>query len=442
MGVVAQGDSGPQVDAGDRYSALLGAVVEVFSTTVEDMVGVLSRVLKPLINHSDMVVLTDDASTPLRCVGSDGVVEHVTLSELTALRDALAPPGCASGMLAIGGVPHDVWSVRADSGALLVLVNPDLAVADGETAVALWRVVAQLLSRAAREATPGFLHQSRTAAAVRTQAIDELNDLHLTALESLLAVLRSQKLDDAAARQTATRLAADSVITLRTSSDHLRSFNEEPVTNAFARLRDDLRPLVRYRDLDVQFIEPPTDGRALPSEIAHGARAVVRGAVLALADQADVRRVRVQWDCDGTNLLINLRDDGAGELALDNAMLQPLRQRITAMHGQLSLAATPGWGVELAMVVPLDAPHGRNPGLGLPVLSDRETEVLGLMAQGWRNRVIGERLGISINTVKYHVSNILEHLGAASRAEAIAIALGSIVTPDDQPPATVSVLEL
>ena len=99
---------------------------------------------------------------------------------------------------------------------------------------------------------------------------------------------------------------------LRTASDRVRTFTEEPVTTAFERLRDDLRPLVRYRDIDVQFVEPPVDGRALPSEIAHGARAVVRGSILALVDRHDVSRVRVQWDCDGTNLLINVRDDGPG----------------------------------------------------------------------------------------------------------------------------------
>lgn len=434
MRVVSNHDSQPAISGDGLHTELLEGVLAVLSSSVDDMIGVLSRVLRPLIPHCALVVLTDDTGAPSRGAGPEGLIDCVALRDLTALRDQVAPLSCAPGTLALDGVRHDVWTARADDGAVLVVIDPVLPAAGPETALAIWRVAAQLLQRAAREATPRFLHQSRTAAAIRAQVIDELNDLHLTALESLLAVLRSHKLDDRAARQTATRLAADSVIGLRTSTDRLRTFNEEPVTSAFQRLREDLRPLVRYRELDVQFIEPPINGRALPSEIAHGARAVVRGAVLTLADQSGVQRVRVQWDCDGTNLLINLRDDGPGELSLDSAMLQPLQQRITAMHGRISLETTPGWGSELAMVVPLDPLQAPGSGVGLPRLSAREAEVLALMTQGWRNQLIADRLGISINTVKYHVSNILDHLGAASRTEAIAIALGSTAATQSAAP--------
>src|SRR5690606_39341712 len=117
-------------------------------------------------------------------------------------------------------------------------------------------------------------------------------------------------------------LAAEGLVHLRTASDRVRTFTEEPVTTAFQRLREDLRPLVRYRDLDVQFIEPPVDGRPLPSEVAHGARAVVRGSILALVDRPEVSRVRVQWNCDGVNLLIDMRDDGAGEVPEGSVQLQ------------------------------------------------------------------------------------------------------------------------
>ena len=122
--------------------------------------------------------------------------------------------------------------------------------------------------------------RSRGAAANRAQAVNDLADRHTTTLESLIGVLRSTNLDDRGARQTATILATEAVVHLRTATDQILTFTEEPVTSAFERLRDDLRPLVTYRDVDVQFVEPPVDGRALPSEIAHGARAVVRDAIL------------------------------------------------------------------------------------------------------------------------------------------------------------------
>jgi DNA-binding CsgD family transcriptional regulator len=55
-------------------------------------------------------------------------------------------------------------------------------------------------------------------------------------------------------------------------------------------------------------------------------------------------------------------------------------------------------------------------------LTDREEEVLGLVAQGLSNRQIGERLFISTKTVSVHVSNLLAKLGASGRAEAVSLA--------------------
>jgi two-component system, NarL family, nitrate/nitrite response regulator NarL len=53
-------------------------------------------------------------------------------------------------------------------------------------------------------------------------------------------------------------------------------------------------------------------------------------------------------------------------------------------------------------------------------LTPRETEVLQLLAQGLTNRRVGERLGISEHTAKFHVNAILGKLGARTRGEAIA----------------------
>jgi DNA-binding NarL/FixJ family response regulator len=53
-------------------------------------------------------------------------------------------------------------------------------------------------------------------------------------------------------------------------------------------------------------------------------------------------------------------------------------------------------------------------------LTARETEVLQLLAEGLTNRRLGERLGISEHTAKFHVNAILGKLGARTRGEAIA----------------------
>ena len=55
-------------------------------------------------------------------------------------------------------------------------------------------------------------------------------------------------------------------------------------------------------------------------------------------------------------------------------------------------------------------------------LSLRETEILGLIAQGGTNREIASQLHLSENTVKTHVARIFEKLGAPNRAEAVALA--------------------
>lgn len=59
----------------------------------------------------------------------------------------------------------------------------------------------------------------------------------------------------------------------------------------------------------------------------------------------------------------------------------------------------------------------------LPTLTDRETQVLKLMARGLTNREIGKELFISDNTVKNHVANILGKLQLRSRVEAILYAV-------------------
>jgi len=69
---------------------------------------------------------------------------------------------------------------------------------------------------------------------------------------------------------------------------------------------------------------------------------------------------------------------------------------------------------------PAEASAGDDP----DALTDREREVLELMVEGVAsNRKLAKRLGVSENTVKFHVRNILDKLRLHSRAEAVGYAL-------------------
>jgi two-component system NarL family response regulator len=57
------------------------------------------------------------------------------------------------------------------------------------------------------------------------------------------------------------------------------------------------------------------------------------------------------------------------------------------------------------------------------LLSDREIEILRLVASGKSNRLIADQLSISENTVKYHLKNILHKLGVSNRTEAVTWAI-------------------
>ena len=52
-------------------------------------------------------------------------------------------------------------------------------------------------------------------------------------------------------------------------------------------------------------------------------------------------------------------------------------------------------------------------------LTDRETEILRLMASGFSNKEIANSLGVAEGTIKNHVSNILSKLGVRDRTRAV-----------------------
>ena len=76
-------------------------------------------------------------------------------------------------------------------------------------------------------------------------------------------------------------------------------------------------------------------------------------------------------------------------------------------------------GSEKATEPSAGQPDGRDQ---VDPLSERENEILRLVAQGLTNQAIADRLVISLTTVKTHVGNIFLKLGVKNRTQAIACA--------------------
>ena len=106
---------------------------------------------------------------------------------------------------------------------------------------------------------------------------------------------------------------------------------------------------------------------------------------------------------------------GAIGYLLKNVTADELANAIRAAH-----AGRPTLAPEAAEVLIRAATQPAEPDAGL---TDRELEILQLMVDGLSNPDIAKKLFVSRSTVKFHVSNILMKLGAASRTEAVAIAL-------------------
>jgi len=65
-----------------------------------------------------------------------------------------------------------------------------------------------------------------------------------------------------------------------------------------------------------------------------------------------------------------------------------------------------------------------------PALTEREREVLALVAEGLTNAAIADRLVVSVHTVRNDVANLSAKLGATSKLEALSIALRDGLLPD------------
>jgi DNA-binding NarL/FixJ family response regulator len=124
---------------------------------------------------------------------------------------------------------------------------------------------------------------------------------------------------------------------------------------------------------------------------------------------------------------------GARGYLLKNLESSELRGMLEAV-ARGEAAITPA--IAARMLTELARPSGQamhTPGPGSKDpdrLTERELDVLRLVVAGRRNKEVAADLGISENTVKFHLRNILDKLHAQSRAEMVAMAVREGLLPE------------
>jgi len=116
---------------------------------------------------------------------------------------------------------------------------------------------------------------------------------------------------------------------------------------------------------------------------------------------------------------------GASGYLLKDIPLDEVAEVVRAVHGGQSLINPSMAAKLLTEFAALARRDGEDRAREVPAprLTDREIQVLKLVARGMNNRDIAKELFISENTVKNHVRNILEKLQIHSRMEAVMIAV-------------------
>lgn len=411
--------SGDAADAG--AAGRLAELRAVIDGPLPQIAARFSRFLSAGWPHHALIIFTRECTgRPRKVAGDREIVDRVTIDELDALKDATGSGTVSVSMAIVGGVTRTVRTVLDDTDTLLVMIPRSAQAPTAASCDQLrgwFAIVATSIRQQVAQASPDYLAESRAASSERARTIAQLTQAHEEALVSVLGTLRSRDLDDRTARSAAAETASAALIALRAVSDSDHKLATEDLEAAFGRLRVEFGPVVEQLHVDVEYVGPTVRGRTLPGEIAHAARAIVRVVAVAFGTQRDVPRLRIAWDCAGDELVVDVRDQGAGDLDAD-ALTRQLTGRLQTLGGVLEVETLPGWGSRVSARIPLDTATERPDQNVLSTLNPRELEVLGHLALGRRNKTIAAELGVSESTVKFHVTAILQKLQVSNRGEA------------------------
>jgi len=145
----------------------------------------------------------------------------------------------------------------------------------------------------------------------------------------------------------------------------------------------------------------------------------------------DVAIVMLTASEDGDDLFAAIKAGARGYLLknLESAELRGMLEAVARGEAAITPAIAARMLTELARPAG-QAAAGGAPGRDPDRLTERELDVLRLVVAGQRNKEMAADLGISENTVKFHLRNILDKLHAQSRAEMVAMAVRDGLLPE------------
>jgi DNA-binding NarL/FixJ family response regulator len=194
-------------------------------------------------------------------------------------------------------------------------------------------------------------------------------------------------------------------------------------------VRDGLRKLLTLED-DIQVVGEASDGREVVNVVQETQPDVVildlrmphmdgLAALQALQGLERKSRVIVLTASEDKNEFVQAMKLGCSGIVLKQTAPELIVKSIRKVHaGEIWLDSHTTAAVMRQFASPGDVMNG-NPTKGRErsPLSQREREIVGLVAQGYKNREMAEKMFISEQTVKNHLHNIFDKLGVSDRLE-------------------------